>query len=331
MSISIPSANIVLSKVELANSTGFTQEVAKRGLPGLTGLTSARYSSGAQVGDKIYVVGRFCQRIIAGVRWSAIAALHIATSEWKWIFCEGTVSASCRMFLYNDSLYSYGLANWKGAASKDLSRFDLALEEWSDLNTYGQKPERRAYCSGHFLENRDEFLVFGGKAKGRKVNDIYLLRVLSRTWIRPKVKGNPPEPRWQHGSCVYKGVFYCCGGWGDRHRLNDGIFLLHFESGHQVIWSHVVLANAFVGVSSVALFPFANVLLLFGGRQRDFEFHSLSCYDPSAEKFTKLLNEQAFGVSTYGNETILIDNGRKVIILGGTNELDSYIRVSTLE
>lgn len=332
MDVTVLAANLSLSTVEAANTGGY-----KSVIPGtevfhdrVRTFSTARYSTGAQVGDRIYLIGDLHRRLINNAWWSLIAVLHIPTSSWQWIFCEGAVVRGGQVFLYKDALYMYG--DTYRRTPTDFSKFDLTLEEWSDFRVSGRKPHSRSFFSGHFLEERDEFMVFGGSSQGVPRNDIHLFKMIGQSWVQPKVKGNGPSARWQHGSCVHKGVFYCYGGWGNAARLGNGLYLLHFGAKDSVSWSQAVLSRNLPPISSFAMFPFNNLLLFFGGRKSGQGYsHGLSCYNPATGKVKHLIMDQTPNESSHGDLVVRINNGREAIIFGGKRGLNTYILVAAID
>ena len=288
-----------------------------------------RYICAEKVGRYIYLLGPLCSRSGTGERWTVVAALDFPRKTWRWIFCPGDVGQGSAIFLYEDALYMFGIRDWRGNSSREMSKFDLIFEKWSYAGTTGEKPANRSYFSGHFLEQEKRFLVFGGTYRGMR-NDVHLLQMPQRRWLPLVIKGRPPEPRWQHGSCVHNGVFYCYGGWGHTRRYNDGLHVLRFSQG-VATWSTAgTNADSFTPLSSYSLVPFGNKLLFCGGYGRDI-LHQLSVYDPATDMFTELGKKPGDRKLGFGISVVTAETDRSLLIFGGHAQLDYSLQLTLHE
>lgn len=279
--------------------------------------TNMRYSSVALVGRYLYVVGKLCKLQMQGETYAVVAVLDTLANSWRWIPGKGPGFQHSCVFLYKDALYWFGKEEWLPIASTNVSRFDLALEQWEVWDTSGGGPSHRSCFSGHFIEHIQKFVVFGGYITHRnKANDVHLLDMESRRWIEPVVKGRRPEARWKHASCVHKGVVYCYGGWGvGGVAPRDGLFMLHFNLGNSVTWSNPKTNHAHLAmIDSCAFIPFGDVLLICGGYAftRD---HWVTEYNPTRNQFRKVRcsREHIIGSGAVG---VSLDRGRKIILIG---------------
>ena len=294
--------------------------------------TATRYCAVAQVGHRIYVTGKIGVQRLGDTTFAVIAVLDIVRSEWTWIRRRGPGYQEGCIFLLADGLYWFGPGDWQNSRSGDMSRFDLATEEWAFCHSTGQMPEHRRCFSGHFMEERWQFILFGGqKLNYTAQNDVYLMDLPQCHWVKPTVKGRAPTERWQHGSCVYNGVFYCYGGWSPGGRSREGLFLLHFVGKHSVVWSNPQTNAETVGpLSSFALVPWRGSLYLCGGVNYEGD-QKITQYDVEKRTFSALEaavgNDLSLGFGTVG---ISIDGGRAVALFGGQNDVQAYLRLTAL-
>ena len=319
------SPSVSLRRVKLKQPEPINAEACRLGHGNSTTLPP--YSDAEQVGRYIYVVGKLGNTVVNGFHWSVVAVLDIPTKSWRWIYGPGAFLQGSKIFLFEDALYAFGHRDWKDGVSKDLSVFDLILGEWSFANSTGPRSDHRSYFSGHFLEDRSQFLVFGGISGGVR-SDVYLVQMPHCRWIQPVVKGRPPAGRWQHGSCVHNGVFYCYGGWKAYGRHKDGLFLLHIGPQNLVTWSKPNLATeSCMRLSSFSFVPFCGRLLLCGGYGPT-GFHQVSMYEPATGELSVLRNnpqDEQFG---HGAVVLPIESGSALLILGGRGELDYYLSLT---
>ena len=316
---------VTLKKINLRKREAMNKQAKSLGHRDST--TLARYSCAERVGRYVYVLGHLCATSEAGERWSVVAVLDFPRKTWRWIFCPGGVFQGSAVFLYEDALYMFGIRDWRGDSSRELSKFDLIFERWSYAYSTGEKPMNRSYFSGHFLEREKRFLVFGGTSDGIR-NDVHLLQFPEHKWLPLVIKGRPPDGRWQHGSCVHNGVFYCYGGWGYASRYNDGLHVLRFSRGGVATWSTAgTNADSFTPVSSFSLVPFANKLFLCGGYGR-VTLHQLSVYDPATDMFSELGQKPGDDKLGFGTSVATVETDRALWIFGGHAQLDYCVQLT---
>ncbi|KAL0454637.1 UNVERIFIED_CONTAM: Rho GTPase-activating protein gacHH [Sesamum latifolium] len=105
---------------------------------------------------------------------------------------------------------------------------------WSILKTSGPGPGPRDSHSAVLVGHR--MLVFGGTNGSKKVNDLHVLDLVSREWMRPECHGNPPSARESHTANVVgdeKLVVFGGSGEGEANYLND----LHILDLKNMEWS----------------------------------------------------------------------------------------------
>lgn len=296
---------------------------------------NTRYSQSALVGHKLYVTGSICSYRKRGTPYSTVAILDIPRKHWNWVHCEGPGNNDGTAWLQEEMIFVAAVGD-KSEGKLALHAFDVVLEEWLRLGSEGPSPEERRCFSGHLVEELGSFLLFGGQARrtGQPLNDVWMYSTEQHHWMAPLVKGSPPAPRWQHGSCMYNGIFYCYGGWRIGGRHNDGLYLLHMQGKHGTMmsWSKPQISGVPLGkLSSFAIVPVRGMLLFCGGRS-DGGDHLVTRLDPvsgifSALKLNIIDNAWAgFGVTAHCTE-----NGDAVLLYGGTHVISSYARLSSRE
>ena len=296
---------------------------------GVGSVTMPQHSASARVGAFLYIGGHYgLQHDENRKACSVLGVLNLQLRMWEWIPFNGYFGQGSKMFLLEDSLFCFGPRDFRSQRSGSLSRFDLALKEWSLYETVGEKPGTRSYFSGDFLETLNRYVVFGGYGRSNQ-NEVYILDMPTRRWFKAVARGTPPSGRFQHGSCVHKGVVYMFGGWGNGARHRDELYLLKVGRGQTVSWSSPrTNALEFGPRSSFAFISFGRVLLLCGGFN-DAGFAGLAFYDPDLGEF----NEADMGpVANHslgsGAVATHFTDGRSIAVLGGLSKVDHFMRIS---
>ena len=285
------------------------------------------FLSAVEVGGRVYVSGGMRVYKVGDVFMSVLGVLDVKRNEWTWLPLEGPRENGCRKFLYGDSLYHFGKADWKNKKSGDVSRFDLNLQEWSYCNSTGTRPGHRGSFSGHFIEERSQFLVCGGwKADEGCQNDVYLLNMPQCHWNKPQVKGTPPPHVGNHGSCIRQGVFYCYGGMV-KVKSKLEMFMLHFGK-NVVTWSNIRTNKIDHGpASSFSMLPFRNLILLCGACC---DTNQVVLYDPAVGEFFEVALKAKVTIGS-GSATVPFNGGEEFLIFGLGSNLKNYVRLSVIE
>ncbi|KAG0450207.1 hypothetical protein HPP92_027049 [Vanilla planifolia] len=131
------------------------------------------------------------------------------------------------------------LYGFSGTELDDVHCFDLSSEDWTTVDTLGDKPSPRSvFCTvsiGKFV------FIFGGEidpsdlghlGAGRFARDIYALDTQACVWIKVSAEGDHPGPR---GWCAFsglemdedhKGLFVYGGNSPTNDRLDDMFYLV---------------------------------------------------------------------------------------------------------
>ena len=141
-------------------------------------------------------------------------------------------------FIVDDVLYGY---SWYNASQRHIFMAInlISMDAWV--------PAGRDACaetgfgsSGQYIEARNEAVLFGGK---KASTDIFVYDVARSSWYSPSVSGEPPSPRYNHGTCCTGLRMFILGG-QDLPRLGNGqgramqldLHVLTME-GTRFVWS----------------------------------------------------------------------------------------------
>ena len=265
-------------------------------------------------------------------RIPVVGVLDIPKLEWRWIEYHNSLIHEPHMFLYDDSLYLYNEVDFNGDRTGKVSRFDLNLEEWSYCNVKGQSPGARPGCTGNYLEKLKRFVVFGGVTRGGPNNDVHLFLMPERRWMKPEVKGKPPQGRYCHSSCVHYGtVFFLGGRTRNSAYCTDGLFMLRIGHGGCANWSSIQ-ANGpeNLVLHSAAMISSRGQLWICGGVSED--PHGLVVYDLQGEEFKQIrVAPTALEKFGYGGAAFMIEEGRTFGIFGGQNKTHNFVRLTVAQ
>ena len=295
--------------------------------------SNARYSGVTRVGKFLYVAGDLWNRsVFTGNRVTAVGVLDLPRKHWRWIGFNCHIIKYPKVLLLDDKMYVFCKQTFRGEQHFQVSLFDLVEEEWSLCATKGKSPSPRIFFAGDYLERQKRYVVFGGQGGNAYHNDVHLLVVPECRWVKPETKGQQPEGRYTHGSCVAHGKVFYYGGWGRFRRNMDGLFILTIQPGDKAIWSSVKTnAQDFTRISSFALVPFKGKFLLCGGGMEG-GWYGLGVYDHERKEFKDIeLPPETANSFGFGSAPFITEDGNAVGLLGGNGKLDSYIRVAQVE
>ena len=298
----------------------------------------ATYRPSQRIGHYVYIAGH---AYLDRKAYTDVVIINVHTNRWRSVTSPGPCGTAGECFIHGDTMVWFGRSNAKGKRTErmNLSRFDLVLEEWSDCPATGPVPSQRfAFASG-LLESQKLFLVFGGQQMaGQIVNDLHLLDIRTNAWSKPVVKGEPPAPRFRHGTCVHRGVFFCYGGVTTRsRRFSDGIYVLHIarrSNSNTATWSKPKIVRSGQGLfelSSFVLVPFQGMLLFCGGLGTG--SGQLRAYDPKTGKLTDLHPVVMGDISDYGYgiSAAPLEKEGVIGLFGRRGRTESYLRISLAE
>ncbi|CDU19896.1 hypothetical protein YYC_00709 [Plasmodium yoelii 17X] len=146
-------------------------------------------------------------------------------------------------FLYNNKMYILCEYNGKRRWSTDLYFFDFNKEIWEIMKIKKNKQINNRYCPpstlfGFSISVDDVsglLYIFGGYNGKYLSNELYILNLNHKNWIKAKQSGEIPNPRTYAISHIFDGYFYIFGGYNGDSCLNS-FYEYHIKSG---IWSKV--------------------------------------------------------------------------------------------
>eukprot|EP01059_Diplonema_ambulator_P011473 TRINITY_DN21408_c0_g1_i1.p1 TRINITY_DN21408_c0_g1~~TRINITY_DN21408_c0_g1_i1.p1 ORF type:complete len:417 (+),score=95.17 TRINITY_DN21408_c0_g1_i1:43-1293(+) len=218
--------------------------------------------------DKMYVFGGVADH--AGVHnwWlNDLWVLNLETYEWSRIPSLGCLTPDRRKghtaVVHNDKMYVFGGGqddlNNPLLLFNDIWELDFETERWTACDYGGEIPEPRMYHTC-VMGDAQNMVLFGGRAEGGFLNDVYELD-LSRMRARlVRVKGTPPENR-MCSTAIYhnKTLAIFTGGaftyFEDSHQLN-------FET---MTWGTVDSDIKFGGRTRPTTVKWKNTVVTFGG------------------------------------------------------------------
>lgn len=267
-----------------------------------------------------------------------------------------------KVYVY-DGTERQGESGGIGVHTRKLSCWDIVLDEWSEVSTYiyhdtdkfaddghGNRESRDTgnqlhplpprtprefppavyWMTGEFVSNFDEFILFGGNFKNirSKSNHVYMLSLRSEKllWHKPKIGGQPPDPRSGHSSCMAGGKMLVYGGRGEEVQFFADLHVLHFHplsSSGPHHWSEITprgLGN--IGsLSYASMTVYDGAVLIFGGMGMTFGMRNtllaltLSKNEGVVEEIHKV-EVKGNLPATYGHCALQSSNG--ILILGGS-------------
>ena len=289
-----------------------------------------RHCSVQRVGGFLYVMGAIRNGRV-GNRLPVVGVLDIIRKQWRWIEYEGLMMEQPRTFVFGDGLYTYCASDWSGNRKGKLSRFDLALEEWSNCVTTGIWPGGRRGCTGDYVEKWQRFVVHGGHYGPIYHNTVLMLKMPECRWIKPEVKGKRPEGRFQHGSCVHQGRIYYLGGLTYYSFCSDGMFILELSEKDEVIWSSIrSRAIMDLKLNSPLILSLDGKVLICGGYSED-QYHDFTLFDPTTQTVEQVeLPQESRDLVGYGGASFNIEEGRSFGVFGGKEDLYSFVLVTRI-
>ena len=221
-------------------------------------------SSCLLVGSKVYVLGElFGYEHVAN--WPIVAVYDLQEKVWQQAEITGSekpVKYSHASFLINDRIYLHGGCSSANVLSPDLFYLDLISYEWTKCKTSDVRPNARYTHSGDYLERLAKFVIFGGFAGGRCLDELWVLHVDVLKWKQVEAKGKSPTARNGHSSCVVGENIFIFGG-RSPGVVEDDVYLLDCTQSRYV-WSKVFAGQGIYRCFASLVYR-KGELLLFGG------------------------------------------------------------------
>lgn len=255
---------------------------------GLSGMNEGLlYAASVLVGSKVYILGNVHQaewKHQAGL--TGVICVDCEASRAVTYFDKGPYSAAHIIALYEDALYVYGGMDSNAYSPSKVSRFDLLLRKFEPCEIRNDILLPFKYCSGAVLEDRGEWVIFGGEDVAYQLtNTLFVLDLDVMEWRLPTAKGSPPDPRYASAHCLHGHDFYICGG-VEAHGSTFDLFILHC-CRNNFKWSRVE-ANGYLGapMHSHAMTQLFGKLFVYGGTPTG--SGALFVYDISDRRWSKV-------------------------------------------
>ena len=286
------------------------------------------YTNGVLVGSQVYCVGSL-QRSYNTPPLINVCKLDVTTNVCHTLTDpEGVVCGQgISLCLTRDYLLTFGGSELVNGATvaRGLRKFDLVVEEWTDLET-PDMPQPRAMCSGVLVDER-RFVVFGGYIEPQQyMSETWVYDLERRTWKEVAAQGQRPRGRWMHDACVSEDygtgeqTMYMFGGYNGR--LLGDLHMLHC-SRKRFRWSQPVVRGHYPPqMNGHRMMYFDGKILLCGGSAyRTSRF--LSVYEVNTGMWYEV--QPYHGIMTHMLAYALFDDDERdtlKYVLYGHNRLD---------
>ncbi|KAM3719644.1 Kelch domain-containing protein [Dirofilaria immitis] len=151
---------------------------------------------------------------------------------------------------------------------------------WTLAKVGGTVPSARAASACTFLENFDSILLFGGRNKNQRLNDLYLLNLSSLIWTQIEVTGiNQPEGRtWCSLNALFSNQALLYGGYSNEARALSDFWRIEIKDNGEYYLATWTAVNIDDEVKSCRLWHTAAVvegqLFVCGGTDALLEEHT---------------------------------------------------------
>ena len=224
-------------------------------------------SSGSVVGGRLYIYGGYSLLECRNV--NTLRVIDCGTNDfmgWR-VDVEGDEVGNAKngqvSVLVDDRLFIFG--GWTGQTMDSaLSVFDIPMSSWMFPSTYGHAHPSQNLTAAGFIEKLGKIVLFGGSSSVTCTNAVTCLNPLSFQWSELKTKGEPPQARAHHSSCVSGLLFFIFGGW-DRVEGFSNIHVLTMAIQGRAVWSVLDTERPAMSRTGAALAVVQGRLMVFGG------------------------------------------------------------------
>lgn len=233
---------------------------------------------------------------------------------WRKIQNEGNyypdTKAAHTVDKIGNKLFLFG--GWNGRTALDtLECYDLSKEEWSVLNTRGDKPTPRnnhASCSYN-----DYIYIHGGHDGDNWLSDFYILDTKNLKWKRIITEYISPRARACHTLSRIGRKIYLYGGYDGRESFSD-VDVFDMETQ---IWNSLAVTSRFIPSprNSHSACVFNKKIYIYGGHFQNSHLNDLAIFDPATLQWTQPEINGTIPSGIRGHSANIIFN--KIYIFGG--------------
>ena len=282
--------------------------------------------SAVVVGRHVYLLGGYDKETPREV-WKTFVVDAAEEFKWRRLPLEGDLPdarSSHASWLHRDAIYVYGgkslQAGWQWEFKSDLWRFDLALQEFSEMVPSGVDLGGRRGHSASVVEALKVCVVYGGNGGNGPMEELRCIDMETLHCSAPVPTGMSPGQMHDHGTCVVGNTIFLFGGYPSRFNLVTSgqiLTLLHCtRSGLR--WSQPKL----FGAGAIPRWRWGSTLTLCGSRiylvggqtggryASRFHFLNISTrqwYTVRSDKYTP---RTSLHVCVYANKKMLVCGGR---------------------
>lgn len=275
-----------MTNQDLGSATGYKVEDRFSTATAQYELLRFKLHTSTLVGGRVFVVGGQKGKAANGsVANTHVYALDYSTFQWE-AFIEDLPAELHREYhktvLYRDSLFVFGgLVN--GRPRDDLWQIDLLLKRVLPCEMTPGGPGMLHDWSADLVEATGDLVVFGGVSdRGSRFNTLHVMKMASKAWHEPKVKGKPPSPRSSHATATTPSALVLFGGYDSAGYLAD-LHVLAAENGGYA-WSEPICSGTYPAARHSAALAFVN--------GRVFVYGGFESKGPSADFAVLALKEQ---------------------------------------
>lgn len=169
--------------------------------------------------------------------------------------------------LAEDKIYLHG-GEHLSTFYDDMIEVDTVLRTFRKMKSPNGR-RKRSGASAVYAPWRKEIVFFGGMEFGTqspRKNDIFTFNIDTFEWGDPNIKGELPATRSTHAAGLDKFHMYVFGGWGERQRYLNDIWIADLSIKSTVTWSMVKINGAApTGTFAPCFHKLGDVFVHFGG------------------------------------------------------------------
>lgn len=186
------------------------------------------------VGDQLFVFGG--KNATATAYYNDLCYFDIALNQWRNPPSHGSIPAprafaDMAVSYSHENLFLYGGFDGKQQFG-GMYMYDIASCRWDKIVARGEKPATRMNSSLTFVSPH-HLLIFGGRQKSVRQNDLYLFDIETSTW-KQLASSHPPIGRTAHTAVHYLSQtkhpsIIIFGGYAGSHQWLNDLYALEID------------------------------------------------------------------------------------------------------